>query len=74
VKSVQRLATGCKTERSKFESWLWGPPNILSNGYQGALSREVKRPGREADYSPQASAEVKNMWIYTSTPPYAFMA
>jgi hypothetical protein len=25
----------------------------------GALSLEVKRPGREADYSPLSSAEVK---------------
>jgi hypothetical protein len=33
----------------------------------------VKRPGREADHSP-TTAEVKKMWIYTSTPPYAFMA
>jgi hypothetical protein len=30
---------------------LWAP---------GALSPEVKRPGREADHSPQSSAEVKN--------------
>jgi hypothetical protein len=30
--------------------------------------------GREADHSPPTSAEVKKMWIYTSTPPYAFMA
>jgi hypothetical protein len=34
----------------------------------GALSPGVKRPGREADHSPPASAEVKKMWIYTSTP------
>jgi hypothetical protein len=34
----------------------------------------VKRPGREADHSPPTTAEVKKMWIYTSTPPYAFMA
>jgi hypothetical protein len=34
----------------------------------------VKRPGREADYSPPASVEVKKMSIYTSTPTYAFMA
>jgi hypothetical protein len=34
----------------------------------------VKRPGREADHSPPTSAEVKKMWIYTSTPPYVFMA
>jgi hypothetical protein len=33
----------------------------------------VKGQGREADYSPPTSAEVKKMWIYTSTPPYAFM-
>jgi hypothetical protein len=40
----------------------------------GAPSSRVKRPGREADRSPPASAEVKKMWFYTSTPPYAFMA
>jgi hypothetical protein len=40
----------------------------------GALSLAVKRQGREADHSPPASAEAKKMWIYTSTPPYAFMA
>jgi hypothetical protein len=40
----------------------------------GAISLGVKRPGREADHSPPASAEVKKMWIYTTTPPYAFMA
>jgi hypothetical protein len=33
----------------------------------------VKRPGREADYLPPYSAEVKKLWSYTSTPPYAFM-
>jgi hypothetical protein len=34
---------------------------------------EVKRPRHEADHSPPASAEVKKMWMYTSTPPYVFM-
>jgi hypothetical protein len=38
------------------------------------LSLGVKRPGREADHSPPTSAEVKKTWIYTSTPPYVFMA
>jgi hypothetical protein len=33
-----------------------------------------KAAGREADYSPLTSAEVKKAWLYTSTPPYAFMA
>jgi hypothetical protein len=34
----------------------------------------VKRQRRDADHSPPASAEVEKMWIYTSAPPYAFMA
>jgi hypothetical protein len=29
---------------------------------------------RDAKHSPAASAEVKKMWIYASTAPYAFMA
>jgi hypothetical protein len=40
----------------------------------GALSPGVKRPGRDADHLPPVSAEVKKIWIYTSTPPYVFMA
>jgi hypothetical protein len=53
---------------------LWGPLNLLSNGYGGGVSfLEVKRPGREADHSPPTSAEVKKMWSYTSTPPYTFI-
>jgi hypothetical protein len=40
----------------------------------GVLSLGVKRPGREADHSPPTSAEVKKMWLYTSTPSNAFMA
>jgi hypothetical protein len=40
--------------------------------FHGFLIR--MRPGREADHSSPTSAEVKKMWIYTSTPPYAFMA
>jgi hypothetical protein len=39
----------------------------------GALSSGVKRPGREADHSSPASAEVKKMWIYISTSLYIFM-
>jgi hypothetical protein len=33
----------------------------------------VKRLEPEADHSTPTSAEVKKMWIYISTPPYAFM-
>jgi hypothetical protein len=47
---------------------LWGPPTSYPVGTEGSF------PGGEADHSPPASAEAKKMWIYTSTPPYAFMA
>jgi hypothetical protein len=53
---------------------LWGPPTLLSNGYQRLFPWGVKRPGREADNSPPSSAEVKKAWSYTSTPQYVFMA
>jgi hypothetical protein len=39
----------------------------------GGFFTGIKRQGRETDYSPPVSAEVKIMWIYTSTSPYAFM-
>jgi hypothetical protein len=75
------------TERSEFES-RWGQEfsllQIVQNGSEvhptsypmgtGALSPGVKRPRREVDHSPPTSAEVKKMWIYTSTSTYAFMA
>jgi hypothetical protein len=41
-------------------------PEVLSPG--------IKWPEREAGHSAPASAEVKKMWIYTFTPPYAFLA
>jgi hypothetical protein len=40
----------------------------------GTLSLGVKRPDREAEYSPPSSAEVKNAWSYTSIPQYTCMA
>jgi hypothetical protein len=48
-------------------------PTYYTMGTGGSFPG-VNRPGREADHSPPTSAEVKEMWIYTSTPPYAFMA
>jgi hypothetical protein len=51
-----------------------GPTQPPIQRVPGAPFPGVKRPGREADHSPPTSAEVKKMWIYTSTPSYAFMA
>jgi hypothetical protein len=39
-----------------------------------ALSLGVKWPDHEYGHSPPSSAEVKNVWSYTSTPPYVYMA
>jgi len=41
---------------------FWRSPSLLSNGYQGC----------EADHSSPSSAEVKDAWSYTSTPPIIF--
>jgi hypothetical protein len=46
-----------------------GPPSLRSNRNGGAFTPGVKRPGREANHSPQSSAEVENPWSHTSTPP-----
>jgi hypothetical protein len=40
----------------------------------GALFPEIKRPGREDDYSPPSSVEVKNACSSVSTLQYVFMA
>jgi hypothetical protein len=48
-------------------------PTSCPMGARGS-SPGVKRLGREADHSPPSSIEVKNNWIYTSTPLCAFMA
>jgi hypothetical protein len=53
---------------------LWGPPILLPSRYRGLLLLGVKRSGREADHLSPSSAEVKDVWSYTSTPQYVFMA
>jgi hypothetical protein len=50
-----------------------GPTQPSIQEVPGAVSLGVKRPGHEADHSPPSSAEVKNVWSYTSTSQYAFM-
>jgi hypothetical protein len=50
-----------------------GPTQPPIQWVRGALYPGVKLPGREVHHLPPTSAEVKKTWIYTSTPPYAFM-
>jgi hypothetical protein len=78
---------GWTTEGSEFESRLgqeFSLLHVVQPGYRvyltsypwvpGALFLGVKQPVREDEHSPPTSAEVKKMWIYTSTTPYTFMA
>jgi hypothetical protein len=80
-------ATGWTTEGSEFESRMGQEFSLLQvvqtgsgvhpTSYTmgtGGSFLGVKRPGSDAHHSPPTSAEVRNMWFYTSTPPYAFMA
>jgi hypothetical protein len=46
-----------------------GPTRPPVHWIPGVLSLGVKRLGPEADHWPPPSAEVKNAWSYTSTPP-----
>jgi hypothetical protein len=48
--------------------WLWGPPNLLVNGYQ-VSPLAVRWPGHEFNLSPPSAVEVKNEWSCTSAPP-----
>jgi hypothetical protein len=51
-----------------------GPTHPHIQRIPGVLYPWVKRSGREAKYSPPSSAEAKNAWGYTSTPPHVFLA
>jgi hypothetical protein len=70
------------TEGSEFESregQEFSLLHVLQTGF-GAHSASYPMGtggkatgGSEADHSLSTSAEVKKMWLYTSTPPYSFM-
>jgi hypothetical protein len=52
----------------KIYFYLLYSVQIISGGHPTSYR------GVKVDHSPPTSAEVKKMWIYTTTPPYAFMA
>jgi len=59
---LQSIQTGCGAHPA-FCPW------VLE-----AVSLGLKQLGCEPEHSPLRSAEYKNVWRYTSTPPYAFVA
>jgi hypothetical protein len=78
---VAGIAIGRSSSPGRIKNFLFSTSSRSALGFTqppiqrvpGALSSEVKQPGREADQSPPANVEIKKMWLYTSTPPYAFM-
>jgi hypothetical protein len=59
---------------SKTTRLVLGPSQPPIQWVPGALSPGVERPVLEVDHSTPTSAEVKNTWFYTSSPPYVFIA
>jgi len=47
----------------------FGPTQPPIQWVPGSISLDVKHQKREVDHSPPSSAEFKNEWSYTSTPP-----
>jgi hypothetical protein len=60
--------------RSRIFTSPYRPDRLWCPVGTGGSFPGVKRQGREGDHSPPTNAEVKKTWIYTSTPPYAFIA
>jgi hypothetical protein len=75
------IATGCATEGSEFESRQYEEFSLIRVvqsqppiQWQPGFFFVVKGAKREADHSPQSSAEVKKTWNYIFTHPYVFSA
>jgi hypothetical protein len=73
---------GWKTEGSEFESLEGKQFSFLHVVQTGSVAHPTSYPmgtggsfpGLQAYNSPPTNAGAKKMWIYTSTPPYVFMA
>ena len=61
---VIKEGKGCGRRRS----WPNLTYSLVLRLLSSALSLEVKRPGDEAHRYPPSSVELKNVWIYTSSP------
>jgi hypothetical protein len=78
---LERLAMVCKAEGAgvrissvRHQGRFSWPTQLPIQRVMGALSSGIKRPELEANHSLPTSSDIKEMWIYTSTPPCVFMA
>jgi hypothetical protein len=80
VNIVSRLRVGRRSfvtwqgQRRGFSSSALGPAQTQIQWVPGLFLQGVKRSGLEADLPPPSCTEVKNVWSYTSTPQFVFMA
>jgi hypothetical protein len=65
-----RVPVGSQIFSPRRPDGFWGSHSL--QWLPGETFSGVKWPRCEAHHSPSTSAEVKNMWIYTSAPPYVF--
>jgi hypothetical protein len=66
---AQWYSAGLRAVWSGVRVPVLGPTRTPIQLVPGALSLDIKQPGREADHSPPSIAEVKDAWSYTFTPP-----
>jgi hypothetical protein len=70
--SVQFLAGAGTSPHQRIKTSAGAHPASCSWDTVGSFPR-VKQLGHKTDCSPPSSAEVKNVWSYTSIPQYTFM-
>jgi hypothetical protein len=66
-----RDTDSCRPKTCGLDLWPTQPPG---QWVPGVLFTGLKWPGHDGKQSPLSSADIKNEWSYTLTPPYVCMA
>jgi len=53
---------------------LWCPYSLIPSGYRRLFTPVVKRLKHKTEHSLPYSADVKNVWSFTTAPQYVFMS